>query len=262
MLVHAGEVEINAEVHGEANVGTPVVFLHGIGGNGSNWAPQVEALAAARKVVTIDSRGFGGSEVAGRDLALEDYAADVLRALDALGIDRAHVVGLSMGGMMGQALALEASERVASLVLADTSAQADEQMAANLKASGAAALEHGMSAVAEMFMPATFCAAAIEEDREYVRTFKEAFIATDAGAFDMGLNAIAGLDFLDRLDQVAGPVLVIVGSDDALTPVAHAEAIAARIPGARLEVIQGAGHLSNLDDPETFTRLLTEFLEA
>lgn len=262
MRVSTGKVEINVEVRGEAHGGAPVVFLHGIGGNGANWEPQLEALSARHQVVAIDSRGFGASQFAGEGLTLEDYADDVRRTLDALGIDRAHVVGLSMGGMMAQALALNAPERVASLVLADTSARADELMATNLKASGEAALQHGMAAVADMFLPATFCPAAIEEDREYVQTFRNHFCATDPQAFDVGVQAISKLNFLDQLSQITAPALVVVGSGDLLTPVENSEAIAARIVGARLEVLDGAGHVSNLDNADEFTQLLSEFLEA
>jgi 3-oxoadipate enol-lactonase len=262
MRVAAGELQINAEVRGETHDGTPVVFLHGIGGNGSNWRPQLDALSARHRVVAIDSRGFGASEAKGEDLALEDYADDVRRTLDALEIDQAHVVGLSMGGMMAQALALNAPEKVASLVLADTSARADELMATNLKASGEAALQHGMSVVADIFMSATFCPAAVEDNRDYVQTFRDGFCATDPQAFNTGLQAIAGLDFLDRLSRVAVPTLVVVGSGDMLTPVEHSEAIAARITDARLVVLDGAGHMSNLDNADEFTQVMTEFLEA
>ena len=262
MLVSVGDLQINAEVRGETHQGTPVVFLHGIGGDGSNWNPQLNALATRYRVVAIDSRGFGASEAKGENLTLEDYADDIRRVLGALEIDRAHVVGLSMGGMMAQALALNAPELVASLVLADTSARADELMATNLKASGEAALLYGMTAVAQMFMPATFCQTAIAENREYVQTFQDAFCATDPQAFNTGLQAIAELDFLDRLDQITVPTLVVVGTDDALTPPEHAKAIAAQIADARLVLLDGAGHMSNLDNADEFTQLLTEFLDA
>ncbi|MGB3301140.1 MAG: alpha/beta fold hydrolase [Gordonia sp. (in: high G+C Gram-positive bacteria)] len=252
---------MNVTELGGGNDGIPVVFLHGIGGDGRNWRPQMEALADTYRVLAIDSRGFGESQMAGEDLALEDYADDIARTLDAVGIDRAHFVGLSMGGMITQALALNHPNIVASVVLADTSSASDETVATNLAASGQAALTIGMAAVSEMFMPATFCAAAIAEDREYYREFVEAFCATNPDAFNAGLQAIAGLNFTDRLPEIAVPALVIVGSDDMLLPVVHSETIAAAIPGATLAVLDGAGHMANLDSEAEFTQLLINFLE-
>ena len=261
MLVKTGEVEVSVEILGEDCEGAPVVFLHGVGGDGSNWAPQMHALSARFQVIALDARGHGLSACKGQNLTLEHYAEDVLQVFHALKIERAHVVGLSMGGMVAQALALRAPDRVASLVLADTSARADANMAASLKAAGDAAIAYGMAAVADQFLPACFCPAAINENREYLRRFREGFTSRDPQAFHTALQAIADLDFLDRLDQIAVPTLVIVGSSDVLTPVQNSEAIAARIPGARLVVLEGAAHIANFDQPHEFTNALKDFLE-
>ena len=261
MRVTAGDVEINVEVRGENCEGEPVVFLHGVGGDATNWTPQLEALSGLYQMAAIDTRGHGASEVTGEDLTLEDYAEDVRRTLDVLEIDRAHVVGLSMGGMIAQALVLHAPERVASLVLADTSARADADTAGNLSAAGEAALGYGMAAVSDQFLPACFCPAAIEGNRDYVLRFREGFSSRDPHAFYTALQAITGLDFLDRLGEVAVPTLVIVGSGDMLLPAQHSEVITERIPGARLVVLDGAGHLSNLDNQDEFTQALTDFFK-
>ncbi|WP_305093253.1 alpha/beta fold hydrolase [Prescottella sp. R16] len=261
MLIKSGDIQLNVEIRGENNGGTPVVFLHCVGGDLTNWNPQVEALADRYRVVSIDTRGHGKSEFAGEGLTLEDYAEDVRQVLDALEIDRAHVVGLSMGGMIAQAFALNAPERVAGLVLADTSSRIDEATAANLAQAGDAALGYGMGAVSDQFVPICFDATAIHEDREYVQRFREGFSSRDPRAFHAGLQAIGGLDFLDRLHQVAVPTLVLVGAADQLTPVAHSEAIAGKVSGASLVIFDGAGHLSNLDSKDEFTRELTRFLE-
>ncbi|WP_158550699.1 alpha/beta fold hydrolase [Geodermatophilus sp. TF02-6] len=259
MLVSARGVRINAIDRG---AGDPVVFLHGIGGDAGNWAPQLEALAATHRVVALDSRGFGRSDRTYGRMSLADYARDVLVVMTELGIGRAPIVGLSMGGMIAQTVALTAPQRVASLVLADTSSSADADMKADLTASGAAAVAHGMPAVATAFMPATFSRAAVAENRRYVRDFEENFSSTDPLTFNIGLQAIAELDLTDELHRIDVPTLVLVGDEDALTPPEHSKTIASTVPGAELVVIDDAGHLSNLDQAGAFTEHLVRFLDA
>lgn len=261
MTIRSGDVQLNVETYGDNNGGTPVVFLHCVGGDATNWRPQVEALSDRHRVVTIDTRGHGKSEFAGTGLTLHDYADDVRRALDALGIERAHVVGLSMGGMIAQALVLNAPERVSSLVLANTSSRVDTATAGNLGQAGDAALGYGMAAVADQFVPICFNVDAIQGNRAYVQEFRAGFSSRDPHAFHASLQAIAGLDFLDKLPQVTAPTLVLVGSADQILPVEHSQAIAEQIPGARLVTFDGAGHLSNLDSQAEFTRELVTFVE-
>ena len=259
MLISARGIRFNVLDRG---AGDPVLFLHGIGGDATNWAPQLDALAATRRVLALDMRGFGRSDRTLGTMTLRDYADDVDAVLDSLNLEQVDVVGLSMGGMVAQTLALNSPARVRSMVIADSSACADEQMAANLTASGTAAVSFGMGAVAQGFMPVTFSASAVASDAPHVGRFAEGFSATDPIAFQIGLNAIAQLDLVDDLGEIKAPTLVVVGEEDALTPPEHSKVIADGIAGARLEVIGHAGHLANLDQPERFTELLTDFLST
>jgi 3-oxoadipate enol-lactonase len=259
VLVDARGVRINVVDRGS---GEPVVFLSGVGCSSRSWEPQLRALAATRRVVAVDHRGHGLSDRPSGRMSLRDYADDVLAVMSALAISRAPVVGISMGGMVAQAMALSAPERVAGLVLAATCARADAEMAANMRATGAAALAHGMKATAESVRPVTFSAAAIAENQPHVREFAEQFATTDPYAFSIAMNAIAELDVLDDLPRLDVPTLVLVGAEDVLIPPEYAKAIASAVPGAELHVIDGAGHLCNLDCPEAFTDHLVRFLAA
>ncbi|MGW0710278.1 alpha/beta fold hydrolase [Streptomyces sp. NPDC002643] len=244
----------------DRGTGDPVLFLHGIGCNALTWEPQLRALETSRRVIAVDARGHGGSAPAGGPLTLRDYADDVLTVMSELGIERAPVVGLSMGGMVAMTMALSAPERVSGLVLADTGAHANEQMAAMMRASGAAAVEYGMRANVEQMTPMIFAAAALAENRPYIKEFQEQVALTDAYSFSVALGAIAELDLLDDLPRLDVPALVLVGAEDQTLPPVFSEAIASAVPGAELHVIDGAGHMANLDRPEVFTDHLVRFL--
>ncbi|MGW0949979.1 alpha/beta fold hydrolase [Streptomyces sp. NPDC002623] len=257
MLSPAHEAHNNVVDRG---TGDPVLFLHGIGCNALSWEPQLRALESSRRVIAVDARGHGGSAPADGPMTLRDYADDVFAVMSDLGIERAPVVGLSMGGMVAMTMALAAPERVTGLVLADTGAQANEQMAAMMRAAGAAAVEHGMKANVEQMTPVLFAAAALAENRPYIQEFQQQVATTDAYSFSVALGAIAELDLLNDLPRLDVPTLVVVGAEDLSLPPAFSEAIAAAVPGAELSVIEAAGHMANLDQPEVFTDHLVRFL--
>lgn len=257
MLVSARGVRINVIDRG---AGDPVIFLHGVGCTVRSLEPQLEALAASRRVIAVDSRGHGLSDRTYGRMSVRDYADDVLAVMSELGICQAPVVGVSMGGTIAMTMALAAPERVTRLVLADTFARADADMAAGMQGVSSVALTHGMHAAAEQVKPATFCAAAITEQRPYVRDFHEQFAAMDPYAFSIAMNAIAELDLLDDLSRISVPTLVLIGAEDVLTGLERSEAIAVAVPNAELRVIEKAGHLSNLDEPGAFTDHLIQFL--
>lgn len=259
MLVHARGVRINVLDQGS---GDPVVLLHGVGCTVRSLTPQIEALAPTRRVVAVDLRGHGASDRTYGRMSLRDYGDDVLAVMSELGIDGAPVVGISMGGMVAQAMALTAPDRVTALVLADTCARADAEMAGGMRAVGSLAAAEGMRTAAEHVKPVTFCATALVENRPYVREFEEAFCANDPLTFGIAMAALAELDFLDGLPRLTVPTLVLVGSEDVLTGLEHSEAIAAAVPGAELHVIDKAGHLSNLDGPEEFNAHVIRFLNG
>jgi pimeloyl-ACP methyl ester carboxylesterase len=246
-----------------------VVFLHAFPLDGAMWAPQLRVMPEGWSAVAPDFRGFGGSapddaHVSRADARLEDYADDVGALMDAVGTSRAALCGCSMGGYAAFAALRRFPGRVSGLLLADTRATADSGAA---KTSRAAMLElldrEGPAAVAaEMRLklvgltsraqrPAVLAAIDTLTDR--------------ATALGIGYAVSRMLNRPDATLELAafrGPVSVVVGEEDTLTPPAEAAAMAEAVPGAALVTIPRAGHLSNLEAPEAFNAALRDWLAA
>lgn len=234
----------------------PVLVLAGsLGSTLSMWDPQVEALRDRFRLLRLDHRGHGGSGVPDGPYAMADLAADTLGLLDALGLDRVAFCGLSIGGMVGIRLAAHAPERISALVLCCTTAHFDDvgpwrDRIAAVRRSGTAGIAEGV--VERWFTPGW---AASHPD---VVAGARAMVA---GTSDEGYagccEAIAGWDGRDLLGRIAAPTLVLAGSDDPATPAApHAEALAAGIPGARLEVLEPAAHLATVERADEASSLI------
>lgn len=245
---------------GPAN-GPHVALLHGLGGSRVAWDPQLEALAAAGFCAAAwDMPGYGAS-AAIEPLTFEALADAVGRWLDALGADSAHIVGLSLGGMLAQHVALRMPGRVRSLTLLDTSPAfgLDGTTEAEWLGERLRPLEVGET-------PATIAPhvlRAIMADSVSRETL-DAAIAAMARIPSTGLAAAARClvthDLRGRLHEIAAPTLVIVGEQDRETPASYSAFLAEQIAGARLAVVSGAGHISNLEAPDQVNRLLLDFL--
>jgi len=187
-------------------------------------------------------------------------ADDAAALLDRLGIARAHWVGLSMGGMIGQAFALAHRQRLARLVLANTTesygAEGPANWAARIRLVDQGGLEAIRAAVEQRYFSESFR----REHPEVVARTMARFMETPAQGYLGCCDAIAKLDFSKDLARIAAPTLVIAGGADVGTPVAMSEALAAGIPGARLAVLAGAAHLSSAEQPDAFNRLVGDFL--
>ena len=257
MLTSIRGVRLNVQDRGD---GPAVVFLHGIGCSIATWAPQIAGFGGRCRTVAIDSRGFGASDRTYGDMTMADYADDVIGVLDALDITDATIVGLSMGGMMAQHIALRAPEKVKSLVLADTTGSAAGSTADTLAATNQAVLEFGMGPVVANFLAASFAPATFASNSPCLGILQETLATSDPLSYRLAANAIIGHNTLDRLRDLDIPATVVVGDQDALLPLEHSEALADAIPGAKLVVIDGAGHMSNLEQPEQFDAVLSEVL--
>lgn len=260
MKITANGIGIHYTLNGPA--GAPVVTLsHSLATHLGMWEPQAAALAAGYRVLRYDTRGHGGTEAPAGPYTLEQLAEDACALLAALAISRTHFVGLSMGGMIGQLLALTHPEVVRSLVLCDTSSRVPaearpvwEERIRTTEAQGMA--PHVEPTIGRWFTPG-FVAAhpeRVEPVRAMIRT-------TRSQGYIGCCHAIQRLDLTDRLEGIRAPTLVVVGEEDPGTPVAASRAIQERIPGAELVVLKSASHLSNLEQPEAFNRALLGFLE-
>jgi 3-oxoadipate enol-lactonase len=262
MRMQVNGVELGYDIRGEGP--QTVVLLHAFPFNRRMWDDQAAALAASGglRVVLPDFRGFGESEATPDPATMEQLADDVRGLLDGLGAGSVALCGLSMGGYVAFACIRSFAQRVTRLVLADTRATADtEQGKANREATARLAEERGAVAVFDRDRDKLFGAVTLHERPGLLARAREIAAADSpqgvaAAARGMALRP----DSTDLLPLIGCPVQVIVGEQDALTPVADARLMFERIPDARLEVITDAGHLSNMERPEVFTDLIGRFL--
>jgi len=235
----------------------PVVLLHGLGADRRMWLYQVPALCGRVPTIQLDLRGHGRSSAPDGDWTIADMALDVVRLLRHLGAERAHLVGLSLGGMIAQQLALEYPYAAASLVLADTVCG----VPAGSEAMACEALRfietHSMAEVARTRITTAFTDAVDPVMRLHMI---EAVALNDKDAYERAARAAFAFSARDRLQEIGAPTLVVVGEGDRTFPLEWMEEPAARIRGARLVRIAGAGHISNMERPREFNDALLGFL--
>lgn len=247
----------------EVGTGVPVVLLHGFPHNRSLWAPQTSAMVEHGRCIAPDLRGFGDSGCEG-PFSMDQYAEDVVALLDNLGIDRAVVAGLSMGGYVAFALWRLRPELVRGLVLADTRAGADssETRAKRLELM-AVARDKGAAAVANAQITGMVGASTRAHNPALVNGLHQMLASAPVEGIVGGLQAMMDRpDSTGLLATIDVPTLIIVGEEDALTPVKESRAMHAAITGSTLQVIPGAGHVSNLEKPAAFNHVFGEFLSA
>ncbi|HSB42102.1 MAG TPA: alpha/beta fold hydrolase [Methylomirabilota bacterium] len=242
----------------------PLVLIMGWGGDHTAWALQVPAFAAGHRVIAVDNRGAGQSEVPDGSYSIPGMAADVAGLMDALGLARAHVCGASMGGMIAQELALRHPERVLTLGLHCTTAGIDAygrfliDTLIAVKARGS--LEEYVRAV----MPWILCRKTMVERPEFVRFWIDRALAYPYPTTLEGLarqaDAIRSHDTLARLGEIRMPTLITTGTEDILVPPAFSGVLHARIPGSELVTLPDAGHLHFIEQAEAFNRINLEFL--
>jgi 3-oxoadipate enol-lactonase len=242
--------------------GPSVVLLHGYPFNRSMWREQVEELKQNHRVIIPDLRGHGESAVTPGPATMQSMAYDVASLLETLNISRATIGGLSMGGYVALAFYRLFPLRVRSLVLADTRSQADTEEAKQGREQQAEkAVAEGMEGIADALLPKLLAPETVAERPEIVKRLREMMVETDPeGAAAALRGMVARQDQTSFLSRIIAPTLIITGSKDALTPVADAELMHREIGGSRLQIIEGAGHVSNLERPEEFNRALVKFL--
>lgn len=237
----------------------PVVFIHGLGGDHSMWLYQVPAFCARLPTITLDLRGHGESTRPDRDFSIADMALDIVRLLRALGVERAHLVGLSLGGMVAQQFALDYPLATASLVLADTLCGTPAGFESVMRDAFSFIENNSMAAVAQARITNAFSDAVDPVMRGYMI---DRVAQNDKAAYVRAARSAFGFSVCDRIREIAVPTLVVIGDQDRVTPPPLSDDLAARIPGARLARIAGAGHISNIERPQQFNHAVLEFLSA
>jgi len=256
-----GTPEIAVDVLGS---GPLVVFMHGIGGNRTNWRDQLPAFAKHFTAVAWDARGYGRSDDYEGSLDFGDFSADLLRLIDHFRADRAHLVGLSMGGRIAMDFHERHPERVASMTLCDTRAglgsMTDEQRREFIRLRQEPLLAGKeprdiAPSVAKTLVSANAVPGSYERLVESMTMLhKESYLKSIAASVRYTRSV--------NLEKVRVPTHVVVGADDTLTPPAVSRDMVARVPGAKLTVIERAGHLSNIEQPAAFNAAVLGFLRA
>ena len=258
MKLSANGIEINYAIEGEGPV---VTFSHSLGCNLSMWDAQAAALRRRYRVLRFDTRGHGQSGAPAGAYTLEQLGEDLHGLLAGLGIARTHFVGLSMGGMIGQVFALKYPEMVQSLVLCDTTSRYPAAAAPVWQDRIKTVEAKGMEPLVEPTLGRWFTAP-FRARRQDLMTQVGAMIRdTPAQGYIGCCHAIPRINVTDRLAALTCPALVIVGEEDPGTPVEMARDIQAALPSAELAILRSASHLSNLEQPEEFNRVLLRFLD-
>jgi pimeloyl-ACP methyl ester carboxylesterase len=249
------------DVRGE---GPAVLFLHAFPLSLGMWEGEALALQATHRVIRFDCRGFGASPPGDGLLTMERIADDAAALLDHLGVGRAVVCGLSMGGYAAFAMVRRHADRLRGLVLADTRAGADSEEGRQARASLAERVgREGAAAAAEAFLPKLLGETTHRERPDVVaRVRADILRASPRGIRDALAGLAARADSTSTLREVRVPALVVCGVEDVLTPVSEARAMAEAIPGSRLDLLAGAGHLANLEAPAAFQGSLLGFLAS
>lgn len=247
----------------DTGTGPSIVLLHGYPFNRSLWREQAEFLSETNRIITPDLRGFGETSADG-ETTINDMAADVAALLDALEIRRATICGLSMGGYVALAFYRRFPLRVRALLLADTRAQADtDEARSNRAAQAQTILRDGMEAIADEMLSKLLAPATFAEQPRTVARVRQMITSTQPQGAAAALQAMAArVDQTDFLPRIYAPALILVGSLDKLTPPQDAELMHREIRGSRLEIIEGAAHISNLERPAEFNCALDSFLRA
>lgn len=256
-----GDAELYYEQAGE---GPPVLLVPGLGGVGAFWAKQVAALSRDFRVITHDHRGTGQSARSRITYSVEQMADDVLRLMDGLKIETAHLVGHSTGGAIGQIIAQDRPERIQRLVLSATWAGQDGFFRRSFAARKDILRQGGIGAYwrasALLLRPPAWIssneAALLEEE---AKTLAD---PPDCDILQSRIDAILRFDRRDRLSAITAPTLVIVAADDMVTPLHLSEELADKIDSARLTVLRYGGHFVPVVDPAPFNEAVGAFLRG
>lgn len=248
--------------HIERGKGPAVIFLHGIGGDGASWLPELEALSGRCRAVAWDMPGYGGSPAL-PEMTFPALAAALDDLLGKLGVARVHLVGHSIGGMVALEFAARFPERVAGLVLYATSpafGKADGDWQRDFLKARLAPLDAGRR-MAELAPSIVESLVGDNPDKQGIARATAAMERVPEEAYRAALQCLVTFDRRDALAGITAPTLVLAGEKDDNAPATMMERMAGKIPGARFQVIPGAGHLAHFERPAAFRAALDAFLD-
>lgn len=257
MKARTNGIETNYVIEGE---GPWLTMSHSLACNLSMWDDQAQRLSKHFKVLRYDTRGHGGSSAPDGAYTLEQMADDVKALFDHLGVKRTHWVGLSMGGMIGQAFELKYPGIFERMVLADTTSRRPPNANQMWGDRRKIVQEQGMEGVVQSTLERWFTEPYRSSRKDVMDRIARDIRSTPVKGFVGATQAIENVDYLDRLKEIRIPTLVIVGDQDHGTPPEMAKQIADNLPGSKLVIIPNAAHLSNIEQAEAFNKALFDFL--
>ena len=259
--IRANGIDVHYIVAGR---GAPVVLLAGLGGDHLSWGLQVPAFRARHRTIAIDNRGCGRSSSPDDPYTTRLMAADTMGVLDHLGVERAHLVGVSLGGMIAQEIALAHPARVLSLQLHSTGARADAYLGVLLDTWRLVRAQLGREMVQQSMALWLFGRRTFAERPDLIEMLMRQATVHPYAPSDVGFarqgEAVVTHDALDRLAAVASPTLITAGEDDVLVPTRFAHEMAERIPHAELHIVPEVGHMWCWEKPEEFNALALDFI--
>jgi 3-oxoadipate enol-lactonase len=237
-----------------------LVLLHSLGSDSDMWTPQLQAFATVRRVVAIDLPGHGRSTAHPGEYSLDDLGADMLAIADGAGLSRFDICGISLGGLLGLWLTINAPDRVQALIASNTAARVGSRglWAARIRA----VIDQGMAEVRPSVLARFFTPDFGQRRPEVLRQVEETFISVDPVGYIGCCAALRDADLSAAIPAIRCPTLIMAGEEDQATPPDQAEWLHRQILHSRLEMIPHAAHLANLEQPEIFTRLAMDFLQS
>lgn len=248
----------------EVGAGEAVVFLHGVGGNRKNWTQNLQTFGQHFRAIAWDARGYGDSDDYAEPLAFRDFADDLLRVLDALGIAKAHILGLSMGSWIAMDFAITYPKRLSSLTLCCTHAGfafLSDTAKAEFIRTRKEPLQNGLEPK-DIAGPVAKSLVSPSAPDHIVAELVDSMAILHKDSYLKSIEALVETDFRADLPHLDCPCLVLSGEEDPLTTAAMGKEVSELIQGAKYVVIGGAGHLPNIERPEVFDSAVLEFLLA
>jgi 3-oxoadipate enol-lactonase len=260
MQITVNGINVNYTLEGPAS-GPVITLSNSLASNLSMWEPQTPVLASRYRILRYDTRGHGGTDAPAGPYSLEELTEDVCALLQALGIARTHFIGLSMGGMIGQIMALKYPHMLQSVVLCDTMSRVPTEAKPTWEERMHTAETRGMEPLVEPTIARWFTAPFRDQRPDVIDKVRTMIRTTPPRGYSGCCHAIAALNLTDQLPAITLPTLIIVGEDDPGTPVAASRVIQEQIKGSELVILKSAAHLSNMEQPEAFNQALTTFLQ-
>ena len=260
MKIKANGIDINYQIDGPS--GAPwLVFSNSLATSTAMWDEQAAALKNSYRVLRYDQRGHGGTEAPVGRYAFATLLADVLGLLDALGIEKAHFAGLSMGGATALGLAERHADRLDRVIVCNSPCQSTPQSSQQWEERIAVAQKEGIAALVEPTIARWFPAETVAKNPPHLDKVRAMIRATPVNGFIGCAAALADHDYASTVASVKRPVLFLVGEKDGAAP-ASMRKLHEKLEGSRFVALPGAGHISNMDRPAEFNRAIAEFLSA